>query len=106
MKRLIILFLIISGLLLSCGLDNISRDNNWGWDQKRAISEKKYGEFIVSKLFTTDEGVTVYRFVDASHTRYFAINEKTKDLVSVLSTTTKKSGKTTIEEDDQMIIPK
>ena len=95
----IVVMLVIAVLLTSCGYSNWMRDdtNNWG-EKKPAIKqvESSNPAFKVELIFETSD-LKVYRFVDMAHTRYVAVK---KDSVTVNSTTSVKSGKTTTYEDD------
>jgi len=104
MKKLFVLFFIMSMILSSCGLANWSRETNLTGDMKKGIKEFRYGEFVVAECFTHN-GITIFRFIDAGHTRYFAVNKNTNEISSVISTTNS-GGKNPIFEDDSVIISK
>jgi hypothetical protein len=72
MKTTIILVLSVL-ILMSCGMANVTREANLWGENTPGIKQEQIGKFTIHELFTL-KGVTIYRFIDGGHARYFGID--------------------------------
>jgi hypothetical protein len=99
---MLLILMVVSITIYSCGCSNTFREMNLDGNYKDGKIVYDNGQFKIHELFTYRD-VTVYRFIDGGHSRYFAVdkNGNSSQVESIEST----GGKHPVYNDNTVFIP-